>query len=235
MDRMRVAGWIGVVVMVAVSAVATGCVNQADKDQIDALNDQNRGLIARNAELQRQLNDSMRANNELGDQLTTRDQTIDGLRNQAPPPPPPPRVIVQQAPPAPTRTASGWEQGAGGDRVTLSSDILFTSGSATLSPAGEKALTKIAGDLKNEYAGMRVRVYGYTDSDPIVKSKNQWKDNLDLSLNRSAAVARFLQSKGVTKDRIETIGMGDTHFVASNANKDKAKNRRVEIVVVKTR
>jgi len=223
---------MGVVAMAAVSMVVAGCADSDKQGQIDALMDQNKGLVARNVELQGQLNDSLRENGDLNERLTARDQTIDGLRSQASaPPPPPPRVVVQREP---ARSASGWEQGVGGDRVTLSSDILFTPGSAVLSPAGEKTLTKIAGDLKNEYAGMRVRVYGYTDSDPIVKTKKQWQDNLDLSLNRSAAVARFLQGKGVSKDRIETIGMGDTHFVSTNANKDgKAKNRRVEIVVVK--
>jgi len=227
--------------VMVVLAVAAGCANQDEKNQIDALTRQSNELAAQNGELRRQLDQSMRANNDLNnqnndlrDQVSSRDREIGSLQQRqaiAPPPGPVPKPA-----PGPDKTASGWEAGASGDRVTLSSDILFTPGSATLSPAGEKALAKIATDLKNEYAGMRVRVYGFTDSDPIVKTKNQWKDNLDLSLNRSAAVSRFLWSKGVAKDRIETVGMGDTHFVASNANAaNKAKNRRVEIVVVKSR
>ena len=239
MIRTRLSGWVGVVMMVAMAAVVVGCADPADKREISALDDQSKGFAARNAELQRQLDRSMRENNDLQRGIAERDQTIGELRSQASAPPPPPqRIVVKETvpAPAPTKTASGWEQGASGDRVTIGTDILFTPGSATLSAAGEKALSKIADDLKREYAGMRVRVYGYTDSDPIVKTKNKWQDNLELSLNRSAAVTRFLQSKGVTKDRIETVGMGDTHFVASNANKDgKAKNRRVEIVVVKTK
>jgi len=160
MDRTRVSGWLGVVVMAAVSMVAVGCTNQDDKNQINALSAQNSNLVARNAELQRQLDGSMRENNDLRDRLAARDEAYDELaRSKAAAPPPPPVTVVRTAPaPAPTKTASGWEQGVGGDRVTLSSDILFTPGSATLSPAGEKALAKIANDLKKEYAGMNVRV-----------------------------------------------------------------------------
>jgi len=216
--------------MVLVLAVAAGCANQDDKNTISALSSQNKMLVARNDDLQRQLDNSMRENNDLHNQLAASEEDLRNARATPPPPPPP------MPGSGPTQTASGWERGVGGDRVTLSTDILFAPGSATLSAAGERALVKIANDLKKEYSGMRVRVYGYTDSDPIVKTKNQWKDNLDLSLNRSAAVSRFLTSKGVSKDRIETIGMGDTHFVASNANNaNKAKNRRVEIVVMRTR
>ena len=124
--------------------------------------------------------------------------------------------------------------GAHADRVILGSDILFASGQATLTTAGKKAIDEIAKDLTSRYAGQLVRVYGYTDSDPIKRSKKLWKDNLDLSANRAMAVPRYLISRGIKADRIETIAMGATHYVAANSTKAaKAKNRRVEIFVIK--
>ena len=88
--------------------------------------------------------------------------------------------------------------------------------------------------LRSRYPGMTVRVYGYTDSDPVRKTRHLWKDNLDLSANRAMAVTRYLWSRGVTAARVETIGMGVTHFVSSNATTSgKSKNRRVVIKVVK--
>jgi len=81
---------------------------------------------------------------------------------------------------------------------------------------------------------MTVRVMGYSDSDPIVKTKKLWKDNLDLSANRAMEVTRYLWSRGIPAERIETVGMGSTHFVQPNKTKaGKAANRRVEIHVVK--
>jgi flagellar motor protein MotB len=79
-----------------------------------------------------------------------------------------------------------------------------------------------------------VQVYGFTDNDPIVKTKKLWEDNLDLSANRAMMVTRELIRHGIAANRVETIAMGSTHPVASNSDKaGKAKNRRVEIVAIK--
>ena len=49
------------------------------------------------------------------------------------------------------------------------------------------------------------------------------------------AVTRYLISKGIAAKRVETIGMGEHHPVTGNKTKAaKSKNRRVEIVVLKT-
>ena len=116
---------------------------------------------------------------------------------------------------------------------TLESDILFASGSATLTAAGQKALSEVAAKIKADYPGRIVRIYGHTDSDPIVKSKKLWADNLDLSANRAMAVARYMIDRGIPAERVEPVAMGATRPVASNDTKaGKARNRRVEIVVI---
>ena len=125
-----------------------------------------------------------------------------------------------------------WVSDPRGAKTSIGSDVLFSSGKASLKPSGKTALSKVARDLKGNYARLPIRVYGFTDSDPIRKSK--WKDNLDLSANRSMAVTRYLISKGIDNERIETIAMGATHFLTSNKNRaGKAQNRRVEIFVIK--
>jgi chemotaxis protein MotB len=125
-----------------------------------------------------------------------------------------------------------WVSDPRGAKTSIGSDVLFSSGKAALKSSGKTALSKVARDLKGNYARLPIRVYGFTDSDPIRKSK--WKDNLDLSANRSMAVTRYLISKGVDDDRIETIAMGATHFLTSNKTRaGKSKNRRVEIFVIK--
>jgi outer membrane protein OmpA-like peptidoglycan-associated protein len=124
--------------------------------------------------------------------------------------------------------AGDWEKGLSGDRVTLGTDILFPAGKAELTAAGKAALDKIARDLKAQYAGLPVRVYGHTDTDPIVKTKNLWTDNLDLSANRAMAVTRYLIGHGIDAKQVETIAMGEHHPAGS-----KNASRRVEIIVIK--
>jgi len=115
------------------------------------------------------------------------------------------------------------------------SDILFPSGQATLTKQGLTELDKAAAAIKARYAGLPVRVYGYTDTDPILKTKKLWQDNLDLSANRAMNVTRHLRSRGVPASMIETVAMGETRPVASNASTaSKARNRRVEIIVIKS-
>ncbi|MCK5113539.1 MAG: OmpA family protein [Phycisphaerae bacterium] len=131
-------------------------------------------------------------------------------------------------------TATGWETGTFGDKISVGSDVLFGSGKATLTKTGRRALSRVVRDIKSTYPGLPVRVYGFTDSDPIRKSKRKWKDNLDLSANRAMAVTRYLIGNGISKDNIETVAMGATHFVSSNKTRTgKSKNRRVDIMVVK--
>ena len=124
------------------------------------------------------------------------------------------------------------ESGAGGEvTVRVPGDILFASGKAELKSSAKKTLSDIAAVLKTKYGDQSVRVEGYTDSDPIKKSK--WEDNLQLSAARAMAVHRYLQSLGVDKERLYSAGFGATHFRASNRTpQGKGQNRRVEIVVI---
>ena len=119
-------------------------------------------------------------------------------------------------------------------KLTVGSDVLFSSGQARLTAAGKSALASVASKIKSTYPSNIVRVYGHTDGDKIVKTKKLWADNLDLSANRAMAVARYLILKGVLRAKVETVAMGASRPIADDKTKaGKAKNRRVEIVVVK--
>ncbi len=133
-----------------------------------------------------------------------------------------PELVVPQA-------AEGWEQGLTAVRASVGGDVLFSAGRATLTTQGKAVLDKIAKELNGAYAGMPVRVYGYSDNDPIKRTRRVWKDNLDLSANRAMAVTRHLISRGVAAVHVETVAMGEAHY---NPSLGKAGNRRVEIVVI---
>ena len=115
---------------------------------------------------------------------------------------------------------------AGGEvTVRVPGDVLFSSGKVDLKSSAKSTLNQIASVLTSDYAGRTVRIEGYTDTDPIKKSK--WKDNLELSSMRAMAVQRHLASQGVPKDNMYAAGM---HTRSQQAS--KAQSRRVEIVVI---
>ena len=120
-------------------------------------------------------------------------------------------------------------------RVSIGIDnaITFDSGSKKIKPGGEKVLRKVADVLKARYSGHRIYVEGHTDSDPISKTKDQFADNVDLSVERAMAVRGFMvKSCNVPERAIAVVGFGE-HDPREGAKNDtaKAKNRRVEIVV----
>lgn len=139
-------------------------------------------------------------------------------------------------------TPSGWDSGpadrdeprasrsaASEDRaetITVAGDVAFSPGSDTVTAAGRRELQQIAATIKRRYPRNRIRVEGYTDSDPIRKSK--WRSNEALSEARAAAVKKVLVSQGVSSARIETVGMG-----SASPKRTKAASRRVEIIVLR--
>jgi chemotaxis protein MotB len=163
---------------------------------------------------------------QLTDQLSKNQQTIDELQKK----------IAERHQTAAQATGFGegydvaFDPRAGTITVTLPNTILFDPGKATLKKTTITELDHIQSVLRSQYSGRLIDVVGHTDADPIRRSK--WKDNWELSAERSLAVVRYLIEKGLPKEGIRAVGRGETHPVASNAAASgKTKNRRVEIVV----
>ncbi|MBL7214242.1 MAG: OmpA family protein [Phycisphaerae bacterium] len=124
------------------------------------------------------------------------------------------------------------DEAAGTITVTLPNAILFGSGKATLLKATSSELDHIYSVLRERYSGKMVDVVGHTDTDPIRKTKDLYKDNWDLSAERALTVLRYLVDRGVRSEGIRAVACGESRPVASNSTSaGKAKNRRVEIVV----
>lgn len=134
--------------------------------------------------------------------------------------------------PLPLVKVSGAEVVPDGDvvRIRLESSQLFSAGRAELKPEVGGTLDRVAQVLRSEYSGRLVGIEGYTDSDPITKSK--WKSNTELSVARSVALMHGLQSRGVPENQLFVAGYGAKRPLGSNDSKaSKSQNRRVEIVV----
>jgi len=117
--------------------------------------------------------------------------------------------------------------------ISIPNSITFASGQAALSNEGKQAIQGVAKLLKQQYPGSEYWVEGHTDSDPIKKSK--FDSNRALSVERALAVQKFLVEEcGVEDDDCVVAGHGQYDPRAPNdSDKNKAKNRRVEIVVHK--
>ncbi len=127
---------------------------------------------------------------------------------------------------------AGWEIRKGMAMTSLSDAVLFDPGRATLKPSSYAKLNKIIAQILSKFPDKDVYIIGHTDSDPIRKSK--WKDNLELSLHRAAAVARYMISHGLDPRRVIVAGAGQYRPIASNkTGRGKAKNRRVEFWILK--
>jgi chemotaxis protein MotB len=123
-----------------------------------------------------------------------------------------------------------------GDVVVLNlpTSLTFSSGSATLNSKGQSSLKTVASALKADYTGKTFWIEGHTDNDPLVKTKDKWKTNLRLSVERAMAVADFLTGEvGIESDAVRIAGHGPYDpSVPNNNAANKAKNRRVEILIL---
>lgn len=167
-----------------------------------------------------------------------------GAKPQAPRAAAPEPMVVVAAAPAPTVAATPvpapQPAPAVPMRVSLSADSLFDFDKSVVKPAGQKALDKLAGDLR----GMRydaIQVMGHTDR------LGSGAYNAALSSRRAEAVSAYLvQAGGVPSGRISAKGLGETH-PATQAGDCKGNaptatlilclqpDRRVEVEVSGTR
>jgi len=177
-------------------------------------------LFAQNQKLQELLTRSYAANDAL---VAERDRlNADVLSLQQVP-----QQAQEQAPDTGFGDIQGVETftGKGAITVRVPGDVLFAPGKIAIKASAQKTLDQIADVIKRQYPANTIRVVGFTDTDPIRKSK--WGDNLQLSQERAATVHRYLQQQKIVPESMEAVGKGQWH-----PRKTKALSRRVEIVVV---
>lgn len=114
----------------------------------------------------------------------------------------------------------------------MSSELTFSSGKAELSKQGRETLSKVGDVLKTDYAGKTLWVEGHTDNEQPKKSG--WKNNLALSANRAMSVADFLTGDlGLDPTMVRVAGYGEfAPKMANDTPEGRAKNRRVEILIL---
>ncbi len=100
----------------------------------------------------------------------------------------------------------------------------FDRGAATLQPAGQQAVSRLAAYI-SAHPGLMISVEGFTDTGNVYS-------NEQLSERRALAVQSALAASGVDSRRILVHGYGAAYPIASNETEaGRQMNSRVEIVI----
>jgi len=188
-----------------------------DKDQLEK----------ENAQLKRQLGTQDDMVKATAGTLKTMDATLEALRK---------RNAEMEEELAKRKGVGGLPEGVGyiegphGEAgFRIEGDILFASGSHTLKTSAKKVLGQVADILKGRPG--QIRVCGFTDSDPIRKTKNKYSSNFHLSAMRALSVLEELKAAGIPAERMHIAGFGPHQLVrdATTGKEIKQKSRRAEI------
>lgn len=119
--------------------------------------------------------------------------------------------------------------------IRFPDNVLFDSGSAIIKGDALPSLKAIGGILvEKDYAQSFIRVEGHTDNVPI--STSQFPSNWELSTARSTNVIKYMiNNTQISPDRLSASGYGEYKPIANNNDASgRSKNRRVDIVVLKS-
>ena len=110
------------------------------------------------------------------------------------------------------------------DLEKLKKGIQFRTGSAKLTASSNKTLNNIA-KLMKKLPNVNLEIQGHTDD------TGKEERNKVISEQRAQAVVKYLVKKGISSDRLRTVGYGSDKPIADNKTKKGRKlNRRVELV-----
>ena len=103
--------------------------------------------------------------------------------------------------------------------------IVFDTAKTTIKPESTVRLDIVA-DFMSHKKSAQVEIAGHTDN---VGGADY---NRQLSQRRASSVAQYLESRGVSEQRLMTAGGGENHPIASNSTEQgRAANRRVEVTL----
>lgn len=113
--------------------------------------------------------------------------------------------------------------------VEIKNDVLFPSGSATLTPKANGVVLRLGQVL----AGISNPIYveGHTDNVPI--QQEIFPSNWELSAARSSAVIRLLAAGGISPRQMTALGFGEYRPTQPNDTPEgRAANRRVLLAIL---
>jgi len=115
--------------------------------------------------------------------------------------------------------------------VSLSNQLLFSTGSTEIDKKGKEALLDL-GRALSEQSDINILVEGHTDNQ-AVRGGQRFSDNWDLSVLRATEVVRYLtKDAGVDPVRVVASGRGEFFPITpGDGREERANNRRTEIIL----
>jgi chemotaxis protein MotB len=116
--------------------------------------------------------------------------------------------------------------------ISFLDNLLFDLGRSELRPQALPVLDRVAVAVKG--STRVIRVEGHTDDLPIATV--QYPSNWELSAARAISVTRyFIIKHGIEPRRLSATGFGEYRPLVANSNEEnRKKNRRVDIVVLRS-
>ena len=114
--------------------------------------------------------------------------------------------------------------------ISLADNMLYKSGSYEINSRAQETLSKVA-KIIMDYKDFDVLVEGNTDTVPI--SRENIRNNWDLSCLRASSVVQYLQNNfGVDPKRLTAGGRGEYNPVTTNdTDLGRQRNRRTQIII----
>lgn len=112
------------------------------------------------------------------------------------------------------------------EQIVIKERINFATGKATILSSSFPVLDDVAQVMK-DYPKIKVEIGGHTDN------VGDDSGNQRLSKSRADSVFEYLLGKGVSAQRMITIGYGETRPIDTNRTEEgRTNNRRVEFIIV---
>jgi outer membrane protein OmpA-like peptidoglycan-associated protein len=128
-------------------------------------------------------------------------------------------VIVLSMPPARVKVTA--------QRIDIYDKVFFETAKTAIKPESFALLEEVADLILAHPELTIIRVEGHTDH------RGSADYNRKLSDGRAAAVVDFITTKGVARERLQSVGYGEDKPSADGRSEDAmAANRRVEFYVV---
>jgi chemotaxis protein MotB len=189
-----------------------GCVTRGSYDEVVEERDR---LLRQNTVLE---DDTI----ELSTELILRDLEVAQLESEQ-------QELADEVTRWAVRGAIKMQMLADGLHLTLPYDVLFASGTTTLSDEGRELIVELVQEINQQ--PYQIAVLGFTDNVPVgPKLAEHYPSNWELSGARAASVVRVMEEEGIPANQLVAVSRGETEPIASNDTAEgRAQNRRIDV------
>lgn len=115
--------------------------------------------------------------------------------------------------------------------VSMENKLLFKSGSWTIEPEGQRAISSL-GDVLADNPDISVLIEGHTDNIPY-SGRSSLDGNWDLSTKRATSIVNtLLENIEILPQNLTAAGRGEYLPIATNSTREgRAVNRRIEVIL----